>query len=144
MTIQVVRILIVLHCIVRITITKQFKGKKILGRSNLICIDIIIIHVHIVYAAFPCLNYLFSSQAQARVLCQFITSTHVCIYVNVCQHGVEPGEELQPEGGATPFREVSCCETHKSLEETRRSSGLPWLLHAGQPSYVPFSSRPSR
>lgn len=71
------------------------------------------------FAALPCINSLFSSQVQAEVFCQFIASAHVCMYVNVCQHGLEPREELQPEGGAEAFREVSRCETHKGLEETR-------------------------
>lgn len=70
--------------------------------------------------------------------------TAVSNTANVCQYDLEPSEELQPDGGAEAFREVSCCETHKGLEETRRSSGLSWFLHAGEPSHVLLCSRPSR
>lgn len=64
--------------------------------------------------------------------------------MNVCQYELEPSEELQPDGDVEAFRQVSCCETHKGLEETWRSSELSWFLHAGEPSHVPFSSWPSR
>lgn len=51
-------------------------------------------------------------------LCATELLQHVCMSVNTCQHGFEPREELQPEGGAEALCEVSCCETHKGLEET--------------------------